>query len=223
LQASGSCDAKRQEYILLSDTLGVSMLVDAINNRKPAGATESSVLGPFYEEGAPDAASGADLAPGEGPGVIVSGIVKDVAGRPLAGAVLDVWQTAPNGMYHMQDSAAGHFHLCGKVRAANDGSYRFRTLKPVSYSIPTDGPAGDLLRRAGRHPYRPAHIHFIVSAPGHKPVITQLFTRGDRYLESDAVFGVKPSLVVDYQPDGAEQRVEYDFVLEPASRRETVS
>jgi len=211
------CDDKRQEYILLSDTLGVSMLVDAINNRKPAGATESSVLGPFYEEGAPDAETGADLAPGEGPGVQVSGTVKDTSGRPLAGAILDVWQTAPNGMYHMQDAGAPRFHLCGKVRAAADGSYRLRTLKPVSYSIPTDGPAGDLLRRTGRHSFRPAHIHFIVSAPGYKPVVTQLFTRGDPYLASDAVFGVKDSLVVDYRPQGEALRVDYDFVLEPVA------
>jgi protocatechuate 3,4-dioxygenase beta subunit len=210
------CDDKRQEYILLSDTLGVSMLVDAINNRKPAGATESSVLGPFYVEGAPAASSGTDLAPGEGPGVVVSGMVKDVAGRGLPGAVLDVWQTAPNGLYHVQDAGQPEYHLCAKVKADEQGRYRFRTLKPVSYPIPTDGPAGDLLGRVGRHPYRPAHIHFIVSAPGCKPVVTQLFTRGDEVLDSDAVFGVKDSLVVDYVGDGEEWAVAYDFVLEPA-------
>jgi protocatechuate 3,4-dioxygenase beta subunit len=216
-QTGQKCDDQRQEYILLSDTLGVSMLVDAINNRKPAGATESSVLGPFYVEGAPGAGSGADLAPGEGPGVLVSGTVKDTAGRPLADAVLDVWQTAPNGLYHMQDQGQDDYHLCARLTTDGAGAYRFRTLKPVSYSIPTDGPAGDLLRRVGRHSYRPAHIHFIVSAPGHKPVVTQLFTRGDPYLESDAVFGVKPSLVADYAREGAEWSVAYDFVLEPAT------
>jgi protocatechuate 3,4-dioxygenase beta subunit len=209
------CDDKRQEYILLSDTLGVSMLVDAINNRKPAGATESSVLGPFYVEGAPQVNSDTDLAPGEGPGVTVSGSVKDTAGRRLPGAVLDVWQTAPNGLYHMQDGGQDEFHLCARVGTDANGNYRFRTLKPVSYSIPTDGPAGDLLRKLGRHAYRPAHIHFIVSAPGHKPVVTQLFTRGDPYLESDAVFGVKDSLVADYVSQGSDWTVEYDFVLEP--------
>lgn len=210
------CDDKRQEYILLSDTLGVSMLVDAINHRAAAGATESSVLGPFYVEGAPPAASGADLAPGEGPGVWVSGRVTDTAGRPLAHAVLDVWQTAPNGLYHVQDGGQPEFHLCAKVTADAEGRYRFRTLKPVSYPVPTDGPAGDLMRRIGRHPYRPAHIHFIVSAPGFKPVVTQLFTRGDDYLASDAVFGVKDSLVADYVAHGDEWTVDYDFVLEPA-------
>jgi protocatechuate 3,4-dioxygenase beta subunit len=209
------CDDKRQEFILLSDTLGVSMLVDAINNRKPAGATESSVLGPFYAAGAPDATSDADLAPGEGPGVRVTGSVKDTAGRPLPKAALDVWQTAPNGLYHMQDDGQDDFHLCAKVATDSAGTYRFRTLKPVSYSIPTDGPAGDLLRKVGRHSYRPAHIHFIVSAPGYKPVVTQLFTRGDSYLESDAVFGVKDSLVADYVSKDSDWTVKYDFVLEP--------
>ncbi len=209
------CDGERQEYILLSDTLGVSMLVDAINNRKPAGATESSVLGPFYVEGAPQQHTGADLAPGEGPGVMVSGTVRGTDGQPLGNAVLDVWQTAPNGLYHVQDAAAPEYHLCGKVASAADGSYRFRTLKPVSYSIPGDGPVGQLLDKLGRHPFRPAHLHFIVSAPGYKPVVTQLFTEGDAYLESDAVFGVKNSLVVDYEKDGDEWKVAYDFVLEP--------
>lgn len=218
LTATGQkCDAVRQEYILLSDTLGVSMLMDAINNRKPAGATESSVLGPFYVEGAPEHDNGADLAPGEGPGVVVSGMVRGTDGKPLANAVLDVWQTAPNGLYHMQDQQADEFHLCGKVHTAADGSYRLRTLKPVSYAVPIDGPVGSLLTKLGRHPYRPAHIHFIVSAPGYKPVVTQVYTEGDDYLESDAVFGVKNSLVVDYHRDGNEWKVDYDFVLEPAA------
>lgn len=216
LTATGQiCDDKRQEVILLSDTLGVSMLVDAIHNRKPVGATESSVLGPFYVEGAPELDSGADLAPGESPGVWVSGQVLDLSGQPIAGALLDVWQTAPNGLYHVQDAEQPEHHLCGKVQADGLGCYRFRTLKPVSYPIPTDGPVGGLLERLGRHPYRPAHIHFIVSAPGFKPVITQLFSEGDPYLESDAVFGVKHSLVIDYQPEGDELAVHYDFRLEP--------
>ena len=217
------CNDRRQEYILLSDTLGVSMLVDAINNRKPAGATESSVLGPFYLEGAPEAASGIDLAPGEGPGVVVSGSVKDTHGRALPAAVLDVWQTAPNGLYHMQDGDQPEFHLCARVVAGDDGRYQFRTLKPVSYAIPTDGPAGELLRSVGRHPYRPAHIHFIVSAPGYKTVVTQLFVRGDAYLESDAVFGVKASLIADYAREGDEWTVAYDFVLEPLPDESTQS
>lgn len=210
-------DDKRQEYILFSDTLGASMLVDAINNRKSAGATESSVLGPFYVEGAPDKNTGADLAPGEGPGVVVSGVVKGINGSVIQGAVLDVWQTAPNGLYHVQDGDQTEYHLCGKVHADAQGNYSFRTLKPVSYPIPTDGPVGRMLDQMGRHPFRPAHIHFIVSAPGYKPVITQLFSEGDAYIETDAVFGVKNSLVVDYRASGEEWMVDYDFVLEPKS------
>ena len=126
------CDDKRQEVILLSDTLGVSMLVDAIHNRKPVGATESSVLGPFYVEGAPELDSGADLAPGESPGVWVSGQVLDLSGQPIAGALLDVWQTAPNGLYHVQDAEQPEHHLCGKVQADGLGCYRFRTLRPAA-------------------------------------------------------------------------------------------
>lgn len=210
------CDEKRQEYILFSDILGASMLIDAIANRKPAGATESSVLGPFYVEGAPELHSGADLAGVEGARVRVYGKVVDLDGKPIKGATLDVWQTAPNGLYHVQDKEQSEYHLCGKLRSDSDGNYSFLTLEPVSYSIPTDGPVGKYLRDMGRHPFRPAHIHFIVSATDHKPVVTQLFTEGDQYLESDAVFGVKPSLVVPFvdAPNGGKE-VHYDFVLEP--------
>lgn len=211
------CDDKRQEYILLSDILGISMLVDAIANRKQPGATESSVLGPFYVEGAPEEAFGADLAAGSGERVEVSGQVRSVDGTPIRNAVLDVWQTAPNGLYHVQDGEQREFHLCGKLRTDANGRYAFKTLEPVSYSIPTDGPVGKFLESMGRHPFRPAHIHFIVSAEGYKPVITQLFTEGDKYLESDAVFGVKDSLVVEFVRDEKGlASVLYDFVLEAA-------
>jgi catechol 1,2-dioxygenase len=213
------CDDRRQEFILLSDTLGATILMDAINNRKPEGATESSVLGPFYVEGAPERPPGADLASGAGPRATISGRVTDPDGRPISGALLDVWQTAPTGLYHMQDRSAPRFDLCGRLHTDAEGRFAFRTLLPVSYSIPTDGPVGRMLGALGRHPYRPAHVHFIVSAPGHVPVVTQLFTEGDPYLDSDAVFGVKSSLVVRYQEDGGEPdgtprfRLEHDFVL----------
>lgn len=211
------CDDKRQEYILFSDILGASMLVDAIANRKPAGATESSVLGPFYVEGAPEVESGTDLAVVEGERVRVHGKVLDLSGNPIQGATLDVWQTAPNGLYHVQDKEQPEHHLCGKLRSDGNGNYSFRTLEPVSYSIPTDGPVGKYLREMGRHPFRPAHIHFIVSAPGYKAVVTQLFTEGDQYLDSDAVFGVKASLVVPFvKSSGTGSEVHYDFVLEKA-------
>lgn len=211
------CDDRRQEFILLSDTLGATMLIDAINNRKPAGATESSILGPFYREGAPARANGADLADGaaEGARVLVSGRVAALDGAPIAGATLDVWQTAPNAEYAAMDPGQPEFNLCGRIETGADGRYSFRTRKPVSYTIPGDGPVGAMLKAAGRHNWRPAHIHFKVSATGYRTLVTQLFTDDDPYLESDAVFGVKDSLVVHYAPADDGLRVDYDFVMEP--------
>jgi catechol 1,2-dioxygenase len=179
------------------------------------------VLGPFYVEGAPERRPGTDLSGGVGPRVTFSGRVKDTRDLPVPDAILDVWQTGPNGLYHMQDAAAPEFNLCGKFHTDPEGRYRFRTAKPVSYPIPTDGPVGRLLGALGRHAFRPAHVHFIVSAPGHRTVVTQLFTEGDPYLDSDAVFGVKSSLVVKYEEDGVDgegapqYRVDRDFVLVP--------
>lgn len=200
LTATGQkCDDKRQEFILLSDTLGVSMLVDAINNRKPAGATQSTVLGPFYRPGAKVFEAGASIA-GDTPGeeVHVSGRVTDQDGRPIEGALLDIWQTAPNGLYEVQDPDQPDMNLRGRFRSGPDGSYAFRTVKPVSYSVPGDGPVGAMLAAMGRHSMRPAHIHFIVSAEGCEPVTTHLFTEGDPYVDSDVVFGVKSPLIVHY-------------------------
>lgn len=220
LTATGQkCDAKRQEFILLSDTLGLSMMVDAINHRKPGGETESTVLGPFFVEGAPDLELGANIAPHAkgGAPTLVSGKVTDGKGKPIAGALLDVWQAGPDGFYDVQKPDSG-LDLRGRFRAGADGRYHFRTVKPVSYPVPTDGPVGKLLLALGRHPYRPAHLHFIVSAPGHEPLTTHLFVKGDGYLDSDAVFGVKDSLIVDFKPAGkpGEFTCEYDFVLKAA-------
>lgn len=210
------CDEKRQEYILLSDTLGATILMDAINHRAPEGATESSVLGPFYREGAPTMERGASIAGDtEGEAVTFRGRVHAPDGRPIEGAVLDIWQTAPNGLYEVQDPDQPDFNLRGKFVTDADGAYEFRTVKPVSYSIPDDGPVGKLLKAVGRHTFRPAHVHFIVSAEGYEPVATQLFTEGDEYLESDAVFGVKNSLVVPYRRQNGGHLVEYDFGLRP--------
>jgi|SRR5476651_2132784 len=216
------CDENRQEFILLSDTLGVSMLVDAINNRRSASGTESSVLGPFYVDGAPNQEQGSDLAAGD-PGFEAATFRGRVLGpdrTPIEGALLDVWQTAVNGFYDIQDPSQPRMHLRGKFATGADGRYEFHTLKPVSYPIPTDGPVGKLLTIQGRQAYRPAHTHFIVSAPGYKRVVTQLFVEGDRLLDADPVFGVKSSLVVQFKPDGRDAQgrphslVEYDFVLE---------
>lgn len=212
------CDDVRQEFILLSDVLGVSMLMDGINHRKERNSTESSVLGPFYREGAPKYGMGDSIAnatPGEP--IRVTGTVHSLDGEPISGAVLDVWQTAPNGLYEVQDPEQPECNLRGVFTTGDDGRYEFHSVKPVSYSIPDDGPVGKLLGAVGRHPWRPAHIHFIVSALGHQPVVTQIFTDDDRYLTSDAVFGVKSSLLVKYQRDGEGSSCSYDFVLKPAA------
>jgi hydroxyquinol 1,2-dioxygenase len=225
LTATGQkCDDKRQEYILLSDTLGVSMLVDAINHRKPGGATETTVLGPFYVPGSKQVPMWTDIAAGL-PGVpaFVQGRVLDVDGRPIAGAELDVWQNDAEGFYDVQRPGASYAR--GKFTTDAEGRYGIRTIKPVSYPIPTDGPVGQMLLRMGRHPYRPAHVHTRVSAPGYEPITTHVFVKGDPYLGSDAVFGVKDSLVVEFRdqpagpaPDGKPCDkpycvAEYDFRL----------
>ncbi len=228
LTATGQkCTNTRQEFILLSDTLGVSMLVDAINHRKPAGATETTVLGPFYLPGAPALPLGSDIAAGQdGLLAFCHGRVADADGKPLAGAQLDVWQTDHEGFYDVQRPEQGLMRLRGRFLTDADGRYFFRTVKPVSYPIPTDGPVGKMLQAMGRHPYRPAHIHFILTAPGYQPVVTHLFVEGDPYLDSDAVFGVKNSLVVPFEeaapgspaPDGSQPAqpfcvARYDFGL----------
>jgi hydroxyquinol 1,2-dioxygenase len=224
------CDDKRQEFILLSDTLGVSMLVDAINHRKPAGATETTVFGPFHRDGAPPKQYGDSIAEGvNGEPTFVSGRVLTADARPLAGAELDVWQVDGDGLYDVQRPELKEMRMRGKFRTDADGRFLFRTVKPVSYSIPTDGPVGAMLQATARHSFRPAHIHMIVSAPGYQAVTTHLFVSGDRYLDSDAVFAVKNSLVVDFTkhrpgtaPGGTTMMsdfwtAEYDFRLIPAA------
>ncbi|MDF3834536.1 intradiol ring-cleavage dioxygenase [Cupriavidus basilensis] len=219
-------DVVRQEFILLSDTLGVSMLVDAINHRKPQGATETTVLGPFYMAGMPERAPGEDMAHTPGECALVHGHARTLDGRPVAGAVLDIWQTAANGMYSGQDPAQPHGNLRGRYRTDAEGYFAIRTILPVSYPIPSDGPVGQMMAATGRHVYRPAHLHFMVDAPGFRTVVTHLFNAGDAYLASDAVFGVKPSLVIDYvrreggDPlgrrfgiEGPYHEARYDFVL----------
>jgi hydroxyquinol 1,2-dioxygenase len=234
LTATGQlCDENRQEFILLSDTLGVSMLVDAINHRRPRQATANTVLGPFHVDGAPKRPMGYDLAAGieGGEPTFVSGRVLDVDGRPLAGAELDVWQVRPDRLYDVQDPEAPGMQLRAKFRTGEDGRYRFRTVLPVSYAIPDDGPVGRMLAALGRHPWRPAHLHFIVAAPGYAAVTTHLFVDGDPYLDSDAVFGVKNSLVLSFArrppgaaPDGSVltqpfHEAAYDFRLAPVTRQ----
>lgn len=229
LTATGQkCDDKRQEFILLSDTLGVSMLVDAINHRKPSGATESTVLGPFYVAGAPELPIGADIAEGvEGEPTYFSGRVLSPDGKPITGAVLDLWSTDGEGWYDVQLGEAKGIRARAKIKTDGEGRYAFWTIKPVSYPIPTDGPVGKMLLMMGRHPYRPAHTHMIISAPGYDSVTTHVFVEGDKYIDSDAVFGVKNSLVSEFArheagtaPDGRRMNkpyytVRYDFGLAP--------
>lgn len=214
------CDDERQEFILLSDTLGLSMLVDALNNRREGRETPSTVLGPFYVTGAPELPMDADISANAEGGLktLVSGRVLDAAGNPIEGAILDVWQTAPNGLYDVQDSQAPEFNLRGRFRTESDGVYRFRTVKPVSYPVPTDGPVGQMLLALGRHPYRPAHLHFMITGPGFDKLTTHIFVRGDPYLESDAVFGVKEALVVDFGDGATSATATCDFVLKRTGR-----
>jgi catechol 1,2-dioxygenase len=223
LTATGhKCDHERQEFILLSDVLGISMLVETINNRKSAGATESTVLGPFHMVASPRRALGdsIDLV-GTGPQCVLEGRVLSADGTPLPGAVLDVWQANDQGFYDVQQpdvQPPGNGR--GLFTAGQDGAYWFRTIVPTHYPIPTDGPVGTLLEATNRHPYRPAHIHFIVTAPGHHPLTTHIFVAGSPYIESDAVFAVKKSLITEFTPaDDPNQpaRANFDIVLQPES------
>ncbi len=230
LTATGQiCDERRQEFILLSDTLGASTLKDLINHRKPAGTTEWSILGPFYRTGAHDLLLGANIAGNEaGEPVVVSGRVLAPDGTPLAGALLDVWQSDSEGFYDLQKLDVGQMNLRGRFRADSNGEYHFRTIKPSYYPIPDDGPVGKMLRAAGRHPYRPAHIHFQVSAPGYQALTTELYLNGDPYIDSDVVFGVRSTLIVDLEKSESSEQaarhhvtapfytLHYDFILEPA-------
>jgi len=222
LTATGQmCDDKRQEWILASDTLGVSMLVETINHRAHDGRTEATVLGPFHVDGAATLAMGANIARDDaGEPCVVAGQVRDRDGNPVEGAVLDVWQTNGAGFYDVQQpDEQPEMNMRGKFVTGADGRYEFRTVKPVSYPVPTDGPVGRMLDAMGRHAYRPAHIHFIVSAPGYEPVVTHIFVEGDPYIESDAVFGVKESLIVPFtQADGAgaDWTAAFDFTLAAA-------
>lgn len=216
-----TCSQERQEFILLSDVLGFSMLVDAINNRRPPGATENTVLGPFHVADAPVRQMGDTIClDGKGETCLFEGKVIDVHGRPVEGACVDVWSDNADGFYDVQQPGVQpRWNNRGRFFTGPDGAYRFRGIKPTSYPIPNDGPVGKMLGRLGRHPYRPAHMHFIVSAPGFQKVVTHTFVGDDPYITSDAVFGVKGTLVAPYERlQGAETqwRSPFDFVLTPA-------
>ncbi len=208
----------RQEFILLSDTLGISMLVETINNRKQTGETESTVLGPFHVSNAPHYPNGANIClDGKGEPLLVSGMVRNVKGKAIAEATIDVWQTNEDGFYDVQQKGVQPDHnLRGVFTSDAKGHFNFKSAYPRFYPIPYDGTVGDMLRALDRNPNRPAHIHFIVSAPGYKPVTTHLFTPDCPWLKDDAVFGVKESLIADFKNKGDHWEVEWDFVLSKA-------
>ena len=222
-------DDKRQEFILLSDTLGLSMLVTALNNHKPQGCTEATVFGPFFVEGAPQYENGDDVANGaKGEPCFVRGKIVDLDGKPVAGARIDVWQADSDGYYDVQYDKNGA-QARGQLRGQADGTFHFRSVTAESYPIPHDGPVGGMLKALGRHPWRPAHLHFMIEAPGHERLITHVFRSGDQYLDSDAVFGVRSSLIADWQrheagtaPDGTPMTdpfstLDFTFVLNKAA------
>lgn len=223
------CNEWRQEYILLSDILGVSMLVDAINNRKPSGASESTVLGPFHVDGAPMMEMGANICLDQkGEDMYIEGRILDTKGNPIEGAVIDVWQANDEGFYDVQQKGLQpDFNLRGMFTTGADGRYWFRAVKPKFYPIPNDGPVGQLLVALGRHPYRPAHLHYIIKADGFETLTTHIFDPDDPYINSDAVFGVKESLLAKFDKTNDPARaqtygfegefwdVKHDFVLAP--------
>jgi catechol 1,2-dioxygenase len=216
------CSAERQEFILLSDTLGLSMLVDAINNRRPEGATENTVFGPFHVEGAPVREMGEEIClDGKGESCLFIGRVIDIEGRPIEGARIDVWSDNAEGYYDVQQpDIQPKWNNRGVFITGADGHYSFVGIRPVSYPIPDDGPVGKMLANLGRHPYRPAHMHYMIRADGFQKLVTHTFVGGDTYLTSDAVFGVKKTLVAPFsRVDGGETlwRSDFDFVLVPST------
>ena len=214
---------KRQEFILLSDTLGLSALVDILANRgKSYAATESSLLGPFFREGAPELPHGASIARGiEGLPLKIHGNVTSTEAKPLGGARVDVWQASTDGKYDLQfdDFKGTEMNLRARFRTDSAGRFHFMSVKPSSYPVPSDGPVGKMLNALGRHPFRPAHIHFIISAPGFKPLVTALYIDGDQYIDSDVVFGSREQLVVSYRPTekAGVDSIDYTFAVEPGA------
>ena len=214
------CDDRRQEFILLSDVLGVSTLIDSINNRKSDNETESTVLGPFHSI-APEIDLGDNIAKNvNGEICIVKGTIKDKKNKPIPGALIDVWQSGPDGLYDIQKEN-NVIDLRGIMKSDKNGNYHFKTVVPKFYPVPTDGPVGQILKSLGRHPFRPAHIHFIVKAKNYIDLTTHVFIDGDPYLESDAVFAVKKSLIRKLKTPKNKNRdnskeLEFDIVLKKA-------
>jgi hydroxyquinol 1,2-dioxygenase len=219
LTATGAkCDGQRQEFILLSDTLGLSMLTVALNNAMPPGATEATVFGPFHVKDAPRFSNGDDISAGA-PGEMlhVDARVIGMDGAPIADAIVDVWQADAEGLYDVQRPELAAPQGRGVLHTDAQGRVHFKTRMPVAYPVPTDGPVGAMLLATGRHPWRPAHIHFMIEAPGCQQLITHVFREGDPYLDSDVVFGVRSSLVGDFRRhEAGHYTLNFEFVLAPA-------
>jgi hydroxyquinol 1,2-dioxygenase len=215
-----TCTPQRQEFILLSDTLGLSALVNILASH-PDESTTPSLLGPFFRENAPELKLGDTIAPHDkGEPIMMAGRVQDASGKPVAGALIDVWQTGSDGLYDIQGPQPDQMDLRARFRTDKDGRYTFRTALPIGYGIPMDGPVGGMLTKGGRHGMRPAHIHFLLSAPGFHELATALYVAGDPNIESDAVFGVSQALIVSPQAaaKGEPRRIIYDFVLARGAR-----
>lgn len=224
------CDDKRQETILLSDTLGLSMLVVALNHRKPPGCTEATVFGPFHTDKAATFKNGDDLACGAaGEPAFIRGVVKGLDGKPVPNALIDVWQADGDGVYDVQYTDKNDALFArGRLNADAQGKFWFRSILPEFYSIPVDGPVGKWMERAARHPFRPAHLHYMIQAPGYEKLVTHVFRGDDKYLDSDAVFGVRSSLISNWvrhdagtAPDGTKMdrpyyTLDFDFTLNRA-------
>ncbi|KHQ50978.1 dioxygenase family protein [Mameliella alba] len=220
----------RNEFILICDILGVEVLVDMLDNAVTDGESESTVLGPFYRENPPVLPKGASIVQKDFDNqktVRVSGRIVDVAGNPIEGVRIDVWEDAPNGLYEQQDPDQPDYNLRGRFLTEADGSYEFVGLRPEPYPIPYDGAAGELLNFMGHHPMRPGHIHFMISKEGYKPLISQIYDSQTEYLDNDAVFAVKESLIGDMTPapEGADTDLvmQFDFRLKPAAAAEAVA
>jgi hydroxyquinol 1,2-dioxygenase len=225
------CTDKRQEFILLSDTLGLSMLVTAQNNDKPEGCTESTVFGPFHVENSPRHALGDDISNGaKGEPCFVRGTVRSIDGCTVPNATMEVWQADAEGFYDVQYEGLDEHRARATLQTGPNGEYHFRTIVAEAYPIPHDGPVGRMLQALGRHPWRPAHLHFMIRADGYETLITHVFRNGDKYLDSDAVFGVRSSLIADWirnepgtAPDGTQLEVpfytlDFHFILHPADK-----
>ncbi|MGE0280436.1 MAG: dioxygenase [Rhizobiaceae bacterium] len=224
-RAGEATNDKRQEFILLGDILGVEVLVDMLTNPVTGSESESTVLGPFYRDNPPVLPKGASVVQKHFDNeetVLFEGHIRDTDGKPIEGAIIDVWEDAPNGLYENHDPNQPDYNLRGRFKTDNNGHYALRALRPVPYPIPEDETAGELLRYMGHHPNRPGHLHVMIAKPGYQPLISQIFDADSKWLDNDSVFAVKDSLVANFRktPNAADNlHVEFDFALKPAAAR----